>query len=178
MNSANTFGTDSILRCPKHSVSTGILNHQPCPATVSLRPTHVIDKTFLRTLSDRVYYDLVLKQFHHWDANWQERHFEDKWRIGKWQVIALCTQAIGALWITEAPEFIKLHEIQILPEFQNKGIGTRLISEVLVKSTEEHKPVRLEVLKKNRAKELYLRLGFIVESETEAHFRMIYFSQG
>jgi ribosomal protein S18 acetylase RimI-like enzyme len=67
---------------------------------------------------------------------------------------------------------IFLEYIAILPEFQNRGIGTELIREVLEEAAAKGFPVELKVLKINPAIRLYERLGFEVESRTETRFFM------
>ena len=62
--------------------------------------------------------------------------------------------------------------IYILPEYQNHGIGTYLIRQVIDNAHHEKKPVRLHVLKVNPAVGLYKRLGFRAISETDTHFVM------
>ncbi|HLM00911.1 MAG TPA: GNAT family N-acetyltransferase, partial [Pyrinomonadaceae bacterium] len=65
-----------------------------------------------------------------------------------------------------------LVSIRLLPEFQNRGIGTKLIKDVLAASIAKNKPVRLQVLKINPARNLYERLGFEISGETGTHFLM------
>jgi ribosomal protein S18 acetylase RimI-like enzyme len=60
----------------------------------------------------------------------------------------------------------------VAPEHQGKGIGTRLISEVLQDAHSRGLAVRLRVLKVNPAQRLYERLGFAVVGETETHHLM------
>lgn len=60
----------------------------------------------------------------------------------------------------------------LLPEFQGRGIGTKLIQAVMGEAAGLGLPLRLQVLKANRARRLYERLGFHVYAETATHLQM------
>jgi len=65
--------------------------------------------------------------------------------------------------------------IELLPKYQNQGIGTSLIKDLLSKAEKNNKPVYLQVLKSNiNAQKLYKSLGFSKVEETETHIKMIY----
>ena len=61
--------------------------------------------------------------------------------------------------------------ICIIPEYQGKGIGTDILKHKL----EEHKnqDVKIQFFKQNPVGELYKRLGFIPNGETQFHYQMI-----
>jgi len=67
---------------------------------------------------------------------------------------------------------ILLKEIEINPEFQNKGIGTYIIQNIINDAKKQTKPVILYVLKVNPAQKLYKELGFNIFKETDTHFIM------
>lgn len=67
---------------------------------------------------------------------------------------------------------MRIIEIQLLPEFQGHGIGTALLQRELRFADARGLPVRLQVLRENRARTLYERLGFRVCGETDTHFLM------
>ena len=58
----------------------------------------------------------------------------------------------------------------ILPDYQGKGIGTQILTNVL----EENKNVRiyLKTYRENPARNLYQRVGFMKYDETETHWLM------
>jgi ribosomal protein S18 acetylase RimI-like enzyme len=55
-----------------------------------------------------------------------------------------------------------IEEIALLPEVQGRGIGTRLIRDILQAAQRRGFPVRLSVFASNPARALYARLGFEV----------------
>ena len=67
------------------------------------------------------------------------------------------------------PDHLRLAEIQIDPAFQNMGIGTALLLDLLGRAKALQKPVRLSVLRGSRAGTLYQRLGLRCYGETETH---------
>ena len=83
------------------------------------------------------------------------------------QLIFLNGQRIGHLKVFEDSEKIELIQIQLEPSHQGKGIGREVINSIIEKSIREGKPLALSVLKGNRARKLYERLGFKKVKETD-----------
>ena len=70
---------------------------------------------------------------------------------------------VGRLRVVRTSEELFIAGIQVLPEHQGRGIGSRVVRSVIDEGRREGLPVRLEVGKDNPdAKLLYLRLGFSV----------------
>lgn len=65
-----------------------------------------------------------------------------------------------------------INEISILKEYQNKGIGRKILEEQLKENHLKRIRTILQVFKDNPAKSLYERLGFKVYGETETHYQM------
>ena len=107
-----------------------------------------------------------------WDEQRQRQLFRESFETERAKVIIFEGKDAGFLDVAERETETVLISIRLLPEFQNKGIGTKVIRDILNKSHEKNKPVRLQVLKINPAKTLYNRLGFEIFGETETHFLM------
>lgn len=61
-----------------------------------------------------------------------------------------------------------------MPTHQNLGIGTRVLKDIIWRSTRAKKDLRLSVgLKNQKARRLYERLGFVVETVSETHYHMV-----
>jgi predicted GNAT family acetyltransferase len=70
-------------------------------------------------------------------------------------------------------EQIEIAGIQVLPDYQGRGIGTAVITALTQEGAVKGLPTMLEVEKDNPdAKRLYLRLGFEQQGETHDTFRM------
>ncbi|MBD0785760.1 GNAT family N-acetyltransferase [Vibrio sp. Y2-5] len=67
-----------------------------------------------------------------------------------------------------------LVQIQLHPNYQNKGIAHRLISGLISKAAASGSTVGLSVVKTNPAQRLYSRLGFERVGETEFEYLMQY----
>ena len=65
-----------------------------------------------------------------------------------------------------------INEISILKEYQNKGIGRKILEEQLKENRQKGIRTILQVFKDNPAKSLYKKLGFKVYGETETHYQM------
>lgn len=64
-----------------------------------------------------------------------------------------------------------LVRICIIPEYQNRGIGTDILKDVL--SDNSDKEITIQYFKQNPVGRLYQRLGFEFIGETQFHYQMI-----
>lgn len=135
---------------------------------ISFRQITSSDFDFLRRLHNAALKEYIEKTWG-WNEELQRRLFAENFDPKNGEIILVKGADAGYLWIIEKEAETLLVSIRLLPEFQNRGIGTKLIEDVLAKSK---KPVRLQVLKINPARNLYRRLGFETFGETETHFLM------
>lgn len=96
-----------------------------------------------------------------------EEHLQHK------RIILVDNKGVGvyAVHITEDGKFF-INEISILKEYQNKGIGRKILEEQLKENQSKGIRTILQVFKDNPAKNLYEKLGFKVYGETETHYQM------
>jgi ribosomal protein S18 acetylase RimI-like enzyme len=87
-------------------------------------------------------------------------------------VILVSHQRVGRLLVDYAPDEIRCLDISLLPAWRNQGLGTYLIRRLQKESAERQQPLRLQVIRFNRAVNLFERLGFATASETGTHFQM------
>ena len=108
-----------------------------------------------------------------WNENQQQDHYRRKFSVHYAYVIMLRDTRVGWLVNRRTPEGQELNQVYILPEYQSRGIGTKIIREIVTEAEYQALPVLLQVMKRNhRAKGLYDRLGFKVYGETDTHFLM------
>ena len=69
-------------------------------------------------------------------------------------------EPIGRLYIDRREEEHRLIDIALLPEHRGKGLGGRLMDDVLADAAGAGKMVRIHVEQNNPAMRLYKRLGF------------------
>lgn len=140
------------------------------------------DKIILRVATKKDYdflYGLHCKTMHDyieatwgWDEDWQQNHFKDSFQPEANQIIILNGKEIGRVEVDYKEFGIHIGNIQISPNSQNKGIGSRIILDIIRQAQLKNNPVTLQVLKVNPARCFYERLGFVIVDEDEAHFKM------
>ncbi len=136
-----------------------------------LRKATAADTEFLRQLHHAAYRDVVTRMFG-WDDAKQDRYFSSGFDATAYQVIIYDQQEIGAIRVQRDTTRWFLAEIQLLPAFHGHGIGTAVVHDLLVQAQAQRCSVSLQILKENRARRLYERLGFTLTGETETHYLM------
>ena len=107
-----------------------------------------------------------------WDEAFQDHYFARFFDAARLQVIRVDGRDAGILGVERRDEHILLSNIWLGAEFQRQGVGTRVIVDLQSQARAAHLPLILEVLRANRARELYERLGFRVYEEEPTRFRM------
>lgn len=90
----------------------------------------------------------------------------------EFQIVLLDGVRAGRLVLNRTPEELQLVDMALLPRHRNAGVGTALLQRVFGEATATGKPLRLQVLKGNRAQRFYQKLGFTQTGETEMHLAM------
>jgi len=67
---------------------------------------------------------------------------------------------------------IRCVDLALLPGHRGAGVGTFLIQRLQEEARQANKPLRLQIIRFNRAVTLLERLGFVRTSETGTHFQM------
>jgi ribosomal protein S18 acetylase RimI-like enzyme len=107
-----------------------------------------------------------------WDDEVQRRWFNEKFDPVKIRIIQRDGHDAGLLQVEETSGHVFLAQVEILPTFQNQGVGSAVIRAVIEDAKRKNKPVLLQVLRPNPARRLYQRLGFSVWAENATHFKM------
>jgi ribosomal protein S18 acetylase RimI-like enzyme len=129
------------------------------------------DKPFLwklKVASLRPY----VAQIYGWDEPTQYGYFENGFHPSAIQIIQYDGQNVGMYELQESVKSWFLAVIMVLPEFQNKGIGSTIIQRMIDDIAVSNKPLRLQVFKVNPARRLYERLGFVKLGESKTHIQM------
>lgn len=79
---------------------------------------------------------------------------------------------IGVVSLKGTDKSLHIRQLQILPEYQGKGIGSKVLAVVKKKALQLQLPITLNVLLKNPARGLYLRHGFQIEGKNKLEFQM------
>lgn len=140
-----------------------------------LRESHLGDWNFLRDLYKQAHYEGIVAQFGEWEDRRLDEFFNHAIkRSADFTIITSGGKDIGAMEIVDESDYIQIEEILLLPEYQNKGIGSRIIKDVLDVAKRKKKPVTLYVLKESRAKDFYEKFGFAYKNDTPTHYFMIW----
>ncbi|MCG8546182.1 MAG: GNAT family N-acetyltransferase [Alphaproteobacteria bacterium] len=142
---------------------------------ITRRPATDDDKAYLKRLGEDQLRDVVVAQFGAWDDHLYRRCFEERWRKQTYQIVEMDGRRVGALWATREADHIWLRQIFIETSYQNQGIGTAMLRELMDEAGAAGLPLRLRVLTANRAKALYERLGFETTGmHADSHYWMDY----
>jgi GNAT superfamily N-acetyltransferase len=87
-------------------------------------------------------------------------------------IILLDARPVGRIVVHRTAEAIRVVDMALLPSEQGRGIGTQLMRHLLSEATKTRKSVRLQVLKNNRAKRFYERMGFHRVSDSGSYEQM------
>ena len=113
--------------------------------------------------------DLFLR----WQFQLQRSEYETRFPDADYYVVLLDNQPAGRIWIGSDDEQIRLLDIALLPEYQNRGAGTTLLRRLIDQAALEGKPMRHMVfVLNNDAHRFYERLGFIVIEDLGAYKHM------
>lgn len=135
------------------------------------------DRQWLELLRRSVYRDLFFATWGKWDETRHLRHCDECWERGSIYAVEVEGTRVGMLQIFELPDALEIGEIQIAPEYQNSGIGTRIMRDTIARAQTERKKVVLSTgLQNLRAFQLYLRLGFRHAGQTDTHNLLEYTS--
>jgi ribosomal protein S18 acetylase RimI-like enzyme len=138
----------------------------------SLRAVSDADYLWLWSLKRATLKAYVEQTWGKWDDTDQAERFRQGFDPLHVHIIVIEGQDAGLLHVERSPEEINLVNIQIAPEFQNRGLGTEVMHALLAEARRDRLPLRLQVLKVNPARRLYERIGFALAGETDTHYQM------
>jgi GNAT superfamily N-acetyltransferase len=107
-----------------------------------------------------------------WDEAEHRSRIRDSFEPSTHRLVHVDGQLAGLLAVKEHAEHVQLVKVFLLPPFQGRGIGTRLVRQVMAQAAAQERPVRLRVLRVNPAQRLYLRLGFVITDESPERLTM------
>ncbi|HXL09079.1 MAG TPA: GNAT family N-acetyltransferase [Candidatus Bathyarchaeia archaeon] len=147
-----------------------------------LRPVTAADEEFLlsvyaSTRSDELaqapWSDEQKGQFLKWQFDLQRREYDVRFPDAEYFVIMIDDCPAGRIWIARDDQEIRLLDIAMLTEFQNRGAGTMLLRWLIDESKRAAKALRHMVFVLNQdAQRFYERLGFVVIEEFGAYKHM------
>jgi len=86
------------------------------------------------------------------------------------EVLIVDGEPAGRFYVDRGENEIHVIDIALLPPYRNRGIGSRLLIEVLAEGERTGVKVTIYVEKRNPAKRLYQRLGFEVIDQDDVYY--------
>lgn len=151
------------METPKNKTETPSINRRPATAE---------DTELALKIHHAAYHDVIVRQFGNFDEKEQDQYFAKSWNPETFEIIESEKDSAGYCSIERAPDYIFAHELVIKPEFQGKGIGSQLLKEIIAEANTRNVPIKLQVLKENKAQDLYKKFGFTQTGETDTHVLM------
>lgn len=137
--------------------------------TVTLRPATVADDNFLYELNKQTLGDVVEATYGPWDDTVHKSWFDPSRLL----VVLVEGRPAGVIDAQMAGDVFYLGRIEVSSEHQNRGIGTTLMHQLIDQaSASGASAVELHVLKANRVRKLYERLGFQIVEDEPLKYRM------
>jgi ribosomal protein S18 acetylase RimI-like enzyme len=131
-------------------------NH-PCYA---LRPATAEDRQFV----EAVYFETqryLIEALFGWRGDaFESRKFAEFYDSTNTSIVVVENQNAGWLTVERRPIGISLEHLYLAPQFQDRGIGTVIVADLIGEGRSKGLPLRLSTAKINRALRLYERLGF------------------
>jgi len=100
--------------------------------------------------------NFLRQQFEAQTAHYNE-HFREE---ADFLIILADGQPGGRLYLARREEEFRIIDIALLAEFRGRGIGGKLLTDIIAEATEAGKSVTIHVEQNNPAMRLYDRLGF------------------
>ncbi len=117
--------------------------------------------------------DVVRREFSV-TARQHRQHFQEHFRIDdNLQIIFVDGEDAGYLAYESLGDHIYVSAVVLLPQFQNRGVGSKIMKSIFQEAMESGVDVRLQVLKSNPARAFYEGLGFVIDAETAHHYQMV-----
>jgi ribosomal protein S18 acetylase RimI-like enzyme len=139
---------------------------------LQLRPATESDREFLYNVYCQTMREVVENTWG-WDEDWQRRDFDRRFEVCRTLVIEAGGCLVGGLLLDSNPATVNIVELQILPAYQSRGIGSAIVRSLIDQAARDDLDVTLSVVEVNtRARRFYERLRFEVTAVEEPFIRM------
>ena len=146
---------------------------------IALRPITDDDQEFLyllyastreEELSVAPWDDAQKEEFLRMQFKAQHLHYQEHFSDAKFEVIEVDGEPGGRLYLQRRDDEHRIVDIALLPKHRRKGIGGKIMQEILDEASLAKLPVRIHVEHNNPARHLYDRLGFQQIDDTGVYF--------
>ena len=137
-----------------------------------IRSAEKNDYDFLFQLRKLALYESIKAVFG-WNEEIQKVICRQEWEEAKPTIIEINDTRIGSYLVQLNPDHLYFGRFYLLPAYQRRGIGNRILKNVFTLAEREKRPIKLCYLQGNRVGGLYTRLGFKVISEDAEFVHMV-----
>jgi len=102
----------------------------------------------------------------------QKAYYDEHFPGATFDLVLVDGEPAGRLYLDRRDDEIRLIDIALLPEHRGRGIGGRIMREILAEGEEKELLVRIHVEHNNPALRLYKRLGFEKIEEQGVYYLM------
>ena len=138
--------------------------------TVTLKAAHSDDTDLVTRVVERCMRAYAEATWGWWDEAGTRASFDPATH----RIIHSGDRHVGVIALSETEDSIHIDKLYVLPEHQNRGIGTIVLRRVMADAKACRKDVQLSVLRVNPARRLYERMGFVVMRTSPERFHLIW----
>jgi GNAT superfamily N-acetyltransferase len=95
-----------------------------------------------------------------WDEKVAREHHNQDWQDKTPQVILYSNNPIGTIYVKEENDYIEIEQFILSSEYQNQGIGSRILKGIINRADRTSRVIKLMYLRINPVASLYRRMGF------------------
>jgi ribosomal protein S18 acetylase RimI-like enzyme len=137
-----------------------------------LRPARSDDFRFAWSLYEELMKPLTEELLGRWNEPGQKEVVEMAIAREGTFIIVKDKSDVGWMQVIELPDSLYLGQLYVVPSWQNCGIGTAILRRLTDGVRELRKTLTLDVMKNNRSRLLYERLGFQVIGQSDYKLKM------
>jgi ribosomal protein S18 acetylase RimI-like enzyme len=161
--------------------STGAHGIQRVTPIVTLRPAGPEDEAFLfevyaggRTQEMLLvpWTDEEKQNFLRFQFQAQQKHYQNEFPNAQHHIILSNGKRVGRLYVDRRKSEIRILDVTMLPAERGKGVGTKLMRDLLAEALAASKLVTIYVDSDQRAVGLFQRLGFVKKEDGGVVFLM------
>jgi ribosomal protein S18 acetylase RimI-like enzyme len=139
---------------------------------IEIRAAKPDDYLFAR----QTYYDTMrwlIERLFGWNQEREDAQFAEQFKLEEAEIITVGEQVVGWLQTRHSDKTLRILQIYVVPSMQNKGIGSRILQDLIADARSQGRLIQLSVVKINEsAFRLYAALGFQTVGEDRYKYHM------
>ncbi len=136
-----------------------MIDTTPAHGRYTLRSATESDRAFVVTLWRESLGPYAVPVFGKWYEEISEQSFTTH-QPANLKIVMVRGEMAGVLCLRREADRIYLADLELLPEYRNRGLGTRLLEDINAYADANGLEIELQVLVTNPAQRLYERVGF------------------